>query len=64
MDFTIQQSVIHARNSSPTTVVIDNLQFCIYNYTLQVVAIALNGSMSEPVVHMENFTSGGKLNIP
>ena len=59
MDSRIQQSVIHTRKSSPTTVVIDNLQFCLYNSTVQVFAIALSGSMSEPFVYMENITSGG-----
>ena len=64
MDSRIQQLVIHSRNSSLTTVVIDNLQFCLYNYTVQVVSIALSGSMSEPFVNMENIVSVGKLKIP
>ena len=60
----IQQLFIDAFIFSYTAVVIDNLQLCIYNYTLQVVAISLSGSMSEPFVYMENITTGGKLNIP
>ena len=56
----IQQSVIYAMNSSPTNVEIDNLQLCLYNYTVEVIAIDLSGSMSEPFIDTGNFTLGGK----
>ena len=56
----IQQSVIYATNSSITNVEIDNLQLCLYNYTLEVIAIGLNGSKNEPFIDTGNIKRGGK----
>ena len=56
----IQQSVIDAMNSSPTNVRIDNLQLCLYNYTVEVIAIDLSGNMSEPFIDTGNVVLGGK----
>ena len=47
--FGIPQSVIDAMNSS-TNVEIYNLQLCLYNYTVEVIAIGVNGSRSEPFI--------------
>ena len=60
MGYVTQQSVVDAMNSSLTYVVIDNLRLCI-NYTFEVRAIALGGSMSEPSVDIGNITHRGKL---
>ena len=60
MGYISQQSVVDAMNSSPTYVIIDNLRLCI-NYTFEVRAIALGGSMSEPSVDIGNITPRGKL---
>ena len=57
----IQQSVIYAMNSSSTNVEIDNLQLCLYNYTVEVIAIDLSGKiMSEPFIDTGNIALGGK----
>ena len=58
---TYQQSVMFAVNSSPTIVVIGNLQLCLYNYTVQVVAIDWSGSMSKPFTDIGNITPRSKL---
>ena len=59
MGSTYQQSVMYAV-SSPTNVVIGNLQLCLYNYTVQVVAIDWSGNMSEPFVDIGNITPRSK----
>ena len=50
MGYVIQQLVVDAMYSSPTYVTIDNLRLCI-NYTFEVRAIALGGSMSGPSIY-------------
>ena len=61
MGYVTQQSVVDAMNSSPTYVMIDNLRLCI-NYTFEVRAIALSGSMSESsIYYIGNITHRGKL---
>ena len=61
MGYVTQQSVVDAMNSLPTYVMIDNLRLCTKNYTFEVRAIALGGSMSEPSVDIGNITPRGKL---
>ena len=56
----IQQSVIYVTNSSSTNVVIDHLQLCLYNYTVEVIAIDFSGNMSEPFIDTGNIALGGK----
>ena len=56
----IQQSVIYVTNSSSTNVGIDNLQLCLYNYTVEVIAIDFSGNMSEPFMDTGNIALGGK----
>ena len=58
-----QQYVIDTMNSSPTNVEIDNLQLCLYNYTLEVIAIDMSGNMSEPFIDAGNIALGGKLKM-
>ena len=59
---TSQQSAIYvyAVNTPPTNVVFGNLQLCLYNYTIQVVAIDWSGNMSEPSVDIGNITPRSK----
>ena len=45
-------------NSLPTYVMINNLRLCT-NYTFEVHAIALSGSMSEPSIDIGNITPRG-----
>ena len=54
----IQQSVIYATNSSITNVEIDNLQLCLYIYTVEVIAIDLSGNMSKPFIDTGNIALG------
>ena len=58
--YVTQQSVVDAMNSLPTYVMIDNLRLCT-NYTFEVHAIALGGTMSEPSVDIGNITPRSKL---
>ena len=58
-----QQSVIYATKSSPTNVVIGNLQLCLYNYTVEIAVMDWRGSMSEPFVDIGNIVHRGKLRL-
>ena len=60
MGYVTQQSVVDAMNSLPTYVMIDNLRLCT-NYTFEVRALALGGSVSEPSVDIRNIKPRGKL---
>ena len=55
MGYMSYQLVADVMNSSLTYITIDSLLLCI-NYTFEVRAIALGGSMSEPSIDIGNIT--------
>ena len=58
MAYVSQRFIVDAMNSLPTFVTINNLRLCT-NYTFEVHAITLCGSMSEPSIGVGNITPRG-----